>query len=80
MRSHHESKEAYGKHSVDHTDVSKDTSIGILSYYLANDAKSGKNEDIHLGMTKESKEMLIQNRISSPRRVKERGVEMPIGE
>jgi hypothetical protein len=45
---------------------------------LRDDSKSRKNNNINFWMSKESEEMLIKNRISSPSRVKESCVEVSI--
>jgi hypothetical protein len=45
---------------------------------MANYPKSGKYQDVNLRMTEKSEQVLIQNRISSTGRIKERRIEITI--
>jgi len=49
-----------------------------MVYNLGDHSKAGKNENVHLWMTKKSEEVLVKNGISTPRRIKEGGVEVPV--
>jgi hypothetical protein len=47
---------------------------------VGNYPKTRQNKNINFGVTKESEEMLIKNRVSSPSRVKKGGIQITICE
>lgn len=71
-----EANRQYGSH---HTYVAERLFfIGVISYDMGDNAKSGENKNIHFGVTKESEEVLIEDGVPSAGGVKKGGVEVAV--